>query len=126
MKKKIIAIFLAALFISQSLQSTAADVENSMNSVTVVFQENSRFTEEQKEFIIRSFMNSSDDQYQTCGLLCTLFGHDYQTETIYLCRHKVYASTPRCIREEYLERCCSSCSAEEKTLISTERIDCCF
>lgn len=124
-KKIIICIGLVVVMLSSGIYAMAHEISES-GKIEVIFDENSIFTEEEKQIIEASFLENGDGNPTTpYGVMCTLFGHDYKTETITIIRHKVYANAPRCVKELYDTKICSRCSDTNSTLIDSWTIDCC-
>lgn len=91
---------------------------------TVLF-ENDVFTEEERIHVAESLLGLNDE-ISPCGLLCTLFGHDYGAESEEeVITHKVRAYDPRCKREYYITQVCSRCDYIYFRRISEDYISCC-
>lgn len=97
-----------------------------IGKIEVIFEENSVFTEDEKQ-IIESFFYECNNENESMpyGLMCTLFGHDYKSEIVTIINHKVYAEAPRCVEEAYNTKICTKCSDTQSTFLSQKRIDCC-
>ena len=93
-------------------------------NVEVVFAEDSKYTDEEKQ-IISNYLTGDAADVDTYGLKCILFGHDYVTEYVDVIRHKVSTLAPRCIKDKYKTEICEDCSDTVATLIATTVIDCC-
>ncbi len=127
MKRLISVIVLCCVF---AVTASATDVIKGDayvcdGNVEFVFY-NDNLTESQKEAIISQILNgTSETDYETCGLLCTLFGHSEEVSTTEKITHEVYASSPRCVAKTYQTTTCSRCDYAESVLISTNRVVCC-
>ena len=92
---------------------------------TIVFEENSAFDQETKQYIVECLANEYPDAV-TYNLLCDLFGHKYETsETVRRTIHCVASTDPRCKMETYNVNVCSRCDALVHDIIMTEYISCC-
>jgi len=111
--------------ISFCLSVNANDTITGNSDYTVIFAEDSCFDEHEKEQIIKHLTDSATNGATTYNLLCTLFGHNYQTEFVSGVRHKVYDAAPRCIEEVYELQICTRCSDVQSNLISYSSIFCC-
>jgi len=91
--------------------------------ITIEFDSDSVFSAEQQQ-LIADRMVYGDDGASTYAW-CWLTGHDIVTDGVSLIEHKVYTSSPRCIRRTYSVETCTKCDHYEQTLISTVLIVCC-
>lgn len=124
-KKIVICIGLVIAMLSLGIYVMAHEISES-GKTEVIFDENSIFTEEEKQIIEASFFeNANGNTLAPYGVMCTLFGHDYKTEIITIIRHKVYAKAPRCVEEWYDTKICTRCSDTNSTLLDSMNIDCC-
>ena len=124
-KRIITCIGLVIIMLSSGIYVMAHEISES-GKLEVIFDENSIFTEEEKQIIEASFLEKDDgNTTEPYGVMCTLFGHDYKSETTKVIRHKVYANAPRCVEEWYDTKTCTRCSDTQSTLLSYSRIDCC-
>ena len=124
-KRIITCIGLVIIMLSSGIYVMAHEISES-GKIEVIFDENSIFTEEEKQIIESSFFENSDgNTTEPYGVMCTLFGHDYKSETTTVIRHKVYASAPRCVKEWYDTKICTRCSDTQSTILSSKNIDCC-
>lgn len=126
MKKISKLFFIICLFITMLITglSVGAHDELYYYDIEVIFQENSVFTDIEKDVIRKSFFEE-DKSNETYGLKCTLFGHDYKTEYVTVIQHKVREGNPRCKSEIYETQICEDCSDTQSTLFSWEYIECC-
>ncbi len=122
-KKFVICMGLLLVMLISGVSVMAHEISE-CGKFEVIFEDNSVFTEEEKQFIEASF---SDDGNKPVpyGLKCTLFGHNYKSEITTVIRHQVYANAPRCVRELYDTKICTDCSDTQSTLLERMRIDCC-
>ena len=100
-----------------------ADSINISEDITVIYQENSTWTDIQKEQFIELIM-SEQTNYTPYSLLC-LFGHDETTEYHCVVKHKALSVAPRCAVQYYEVITCSRCDYMDATLVSQAFIDCC-
>lgn len=125
MIKKIIsipAILLLVICMTISVFTYANEIPH---DISIIFDENTSFTQQEKTIIEQSFRNEQSQPVIPCGLYCLIFGHDYQTEIVTVIKHKVNPSPPRCIEERYSTKICTRCSDTVSTLISIRPINCC-
>lgn len=120
--KVLISLSLSITIFVPGTTVTAHDVIE--NNVEIIFNDNSAFTDAEKE-IVKTSIIANQETIKPYGLQCTLFGHDYTTEYITVIRHKVSDAKPRCISEIYESKICENCSDTLSTLISSQVIDCC-
>lgn len=130
--KKIISVVMSFLMISAF--TVCAFASDSANNVYICSHDGveytvdfsgSSFAEEQYEVIAQRLIGLLDDETQTYGLMCTLFGHKFETSEISVITHKVRTYAPRCKDEAYDVKICTRCDYQEQTLITTSYIDCC-
>lgn len=132
MKTKRFLAIIMVIAISISLfviPTSAAEPEDTHNHdhIEIVF-EDENLSEEFKAEVTAYFLNGGaevDNEAVTYGLTCTLFGHKIKTTTTTIYRHKVYATSPRCVRETYAYDSCERCDYEASVLLSTEHFKCC-
>ena len=130
--KKIISI-LIILCIMMTVLCVVASAESTGNSAytfetdeahyTVEFNDNN--LTEQQQMRIAEKLIGNDDMVQTCGLGCTLFGHDYKYTSANVITHKYRSSSPRCKKDMYNVTYCEDCDYTEETLTTTTYIVCC-
>lgn len=125
MKKLCILLLSICLMISFCLSVNANDTITGNSNYTVIFAEDSCFNEQEQEQIKNFLTGDTTGAASTYNLLCTLFGHKYQTEYITGIRHEVYADEPRCIEEVYELEICTRCSDMKSTMIAQSSIFCC-
>ena len=78
-----------------------------------------------KQEVIAHALICEDDEIQTYGLGCTLFGHDYAYTTATVIEHKIFPTSPRCVEYTYDVTYCEDCDYTEETLIGRRFILCC-
>lgn len=115
--------FSVCAFASDSTASVYTYVKDGVE-YTVDFSASS-FSEDKRDAIAQRLLGLANDEVQTYGLMCTLFGHKYEESTISVITHKVYKYAPRCKDEAYDVKICTRCDYQEQTLITTSYIDCC-
>ena len=85
---RIISVLWLVLIVMVLSIAVSADVHQDVNDeIDIIFQQNSAFTDVQKE-IIRDYYENADQSAAGYGLKCTLFGHSYVTEYITTVQHK--------------------------------------
>lgn len=125
MKKLCILLLNICLMISFCISANANDAITESANYTVIFAEDSCFNEHEQEQIIKYLSGEATNDANTYNLLCTLFGHKYQTEFVTAIRHKVYDAEPRCIEEVYELEICTRCSDMKSTMIAQSNAFCC-
>ena len=127
---KITIAVVLCLALSLSLSAniiTESEFYYAENDVTVSFDSDSSFSEEQKQLIadiLISGNNISNNAISTYSW-CWLTGHDIISETVSVTEHKISDTDPRCRRSNYLVESCSKCDYMEYELISSPMILCC-
>lgn len=119
----LVSAFSVCAFASDSTASVYTYVKDGVE-YTVDFSASS-FSEDKRDAIAQRLLGLANDEVQTYGLMCTLFGHKYEESTISVITHKVYKYAPRCKDEAYDVKICTRCDYQEQTLITTSYIDCC-
>ena len=94
-------------------------------NVTVFFEETTEFSAEQRERIAYILATKKENNMETYGLWCTLFGHSYTEDTVTTITHCVRESVPRCLQEIFVVGECSRCGDTYSTLNSSGYINCC-
>jgi len=124
-KKIIVYLVLFIVMFTSGIYVMAHEISE-FGKIEVIFNENSIFTEDEKQIIESSFSEYDDvNKPVPYGLKCTLFGHSYKSETIKVISHKLYSEVPRCVEEWYDTKICADCSDTQSKLLSHKRIDCC-
>lgn len=130
--KKITSI-LVSLFILMSVLCAVAAAQDTNNTYTfetedahytVKFNDNN-LSAKQQGIVAEKLVFASDDNAQTYGLGCILFGHDYKYTTACVVTHKDRATKPRCKEDTYDVKYCEDCDYTEETWISYNYIYCC-
>ena len=119
----LISAFSVCAFASDNTSSVYTYVKEGVE-YTVDFSDAS-FSADKHEVIAQRLLSLAEDEVQTYGLMCTLFGHKFETSEISVITHKVYQYAPRCKDEAYDVSICTRCDYQEQTLITTSYIDCC-
>lgn len=125
--KKIIAFIMAVtlVFSAMSISVYAEDANEisvTVNGIEFIFEAGT--SEEVIDKFIADYFNPEDNA-QTYGLTCTLFGHDIETTTTIVITHNVSTSAPRCLKKTYDVETCTRCDYTSKKLINQEYIYCC-
>ena len=132
--KRIISIFMAAILcVLSAAVITSATAETVDSSVVIVSEgveytvefENTTLSDEQQQAIAEKLVYGNVDNVQTYGLMCTLFGHKTEQNTVGVITHKVKTTSPRYKRELYLVTTCTRCDYQEQELTGTSYIVCC-
>ncbi|MBQ2880636.1 MAG: hypothetical protein IJE40_00050 [Clostridia bacterium] len=123
MKKLFLIPLFCILFSLTCFAQAEYNYEN--EDTTVIFQTNSAFSDETKQYIAdRLIYGKHDDDISTYAW-CWLTGHDKQTETVYVIKHKLFPTEPRCEETEYSVTTCSKCDFYEEAEIASYYISCC-
>ena len=129
--KKILALLLALLFITIfSLTAFATTEENNVyniGNVTVVFDEENPFDATTLEALAHMLASGSygEDNVATYNLLCTLFGHKYQTSGVTTVTHCAQSIQPRCLEEYFAVTTCTRCDETIVERTGWSYITCC-
>lgn len=125
--KKTIFLLITLFFLSITCYaSTMSGIIYEYDDITVVFDENSSFSADKQKQIADSIAGIQNNSgVSTAGLTCSLLGHDLTTEYVIVYQHKILATEPRCVKQEYNISSCSRCDYTYRELISTTRIYCC-
>ena len=125
--KKIIAFIMAvtlafsALSISVYAEDTSG-ISVTVNEIEFIFEADT--SEEFIDKFIGDYFNPEDDA-QTYGITCTLFGHDIEKTTTYVITHKASTTDPKCLKKTYNVDTCTRCDYASKTLLGQNYIYCC-
>lgn len=129
--KKIVSVFMALILcvLSAALITSASEnptvvITTDDAEYTVEF-ENTNLSQEQREAVAHNLVFGKDDTVQTYGLMCTLFGHKTEVNSVSVITHKVKTTSPRCKREIYHVTTCTRCDYQEQELSGTSYISCC-
>lgn len=129
--KKIISVFMAVvLFVISATLITSAS-ENPVVIITTedaeytIEFENTNLSEEKRQTIANNLVLGKENDIQTYGLMCSLFGHKTEENTVFVVSHKYKAISPRCKRDSYLVTTCTRCDYQEQELYASIYIVCC-
>lgn len=131
--KRLISIFIVMVLLTSSLlvpASSAAKetMHNSIdhfadNDMTVLFpEEPSQFF---RDHVMADLAGEAESGDTTDGLLCTLFGHNYETSIVVTVTHRVRPTPPRCLQNTYEYKVCTRCGYTLSTLLASVYIYCC-
>ena len=119
----LISAFSVCAFASDTTGSTYIYVKDGVE-YTVDFS-GSSFSQDKYEIIAQRLTGTADDEVETYGLMCTLFGHKYEESTVGVITHKVRTYAPRCKDDTYDVKICTRCDHQEQTLIASTYVICC-
>lgn len=128
---KILVLLILTVIVASVLPLlvNASDLQNQLEyemgetHYTVIFEDD--LSNEQKGLIAKRILGIDEGFVHSYGLMCTLFGHNYEETTAEIITHKVRTSAPRCLRERYRVQVCSRCDDMVYTLQSKTYISCC-
>jgi hypothetical protein len=95
-----------------------------IDNVTVVFDDDSQLSNEQKETIAQLLVNPEYGVSQV-NLICNIFGHKNTQEGVSTITHKVSGTDPRCLREFFTITTCSRCNESTVERNAAVYISCC-
>ena len=130
MKKILVALMSVIIALISALPCSALETDlcnhESCECAQIEFIfKNENIDSETAEKIINK-LSGNDSDATTYGIMCTLFGHKYETtEIVTAITHNVRTSAPRCLREDYECSVCSRCDHVEETLVYSSYISCC-
>lgn len=127
MNKKIITIFVAiallfALCVNASASSSQYIFE--VGNVTVMLDPDNTLSERAKTNIV-NYLTGNESGIATRSILCSVFGHKFETSTASRILHRVNTTAPRCKKETFEIETCTRCDYSSATLVSYEYIFCC-
>ncbi len=126
--KKLLTLFLALLLVSTlSLSAFAASEETyvyDVENVTVIFDESTPFDAATRKMIAHKLVHGDDDA-APYGLICTLFGHDYEATGVITVTHCVDPVPPRCLEEYFYVQVCTRCEDTIVERTGLSYISCC-
>lgn len=101
-----------------------------IGETTVTFAENSTFSTEEKEHIASIIAFEASGEVgaaapKAFNLICSIFGHNYETEYVTAITHRVRDTQPRCLEELFEISKCSRCGNTTTDRISSVFITCC-
>ena len=124
--EKIIQVLTDCFSLSITSASTGAYSQIELSEVTIIFSENTVFSETEKALIIDALKGSYQAENNLKrNVLCTIFGHKYSDEIVTAITHKVNANRPRCLETVNKVNVCSRCSDVQIEQIAYSYIDCC-
>ena len=126
--KKVAVIFIVIILtigatIGVSAESNAGNTYH-IDNITVLFDTNSQFSEEQQEMIAQLLVNPEYGVSQA-NLICNIFGHKNTQEGVSTITHKVLAESPRCLEEFFVITICSRCNESTVERTGYRYISCC-
>lgn len=119
----LISVFTVSVFASDAADNVYTYCEKGVE-YTVDFSDSS-FSEDKHDAIAQKLLGLADNEVQTYGLMCTIFGHKYETSEVSVITHKVYKYSPRCQDVAYDVSVCTRCDHQEQKLLMTSYIVCC-
>lgn len=123
--KKILTIVLALFLLCTFTVSSFATAEETyvyeLNGVTVIFDAEDAWDAATRETVAHLLVYGDEGDATTYNLLCTMFGHKYETRAVTTITHCVQTAQPRCLEEYFDVSLCSRC--EDSV---TERIGYCY
>ena len=130
--KRLISLSMVLIFAFTFCFATSADTADNnvvtVDNYTIVFDESSSLTQEEKLHMAQLRANYSPEtstESSTYGVMCTLFGHKTTTEMIIVTEHCVSATAPRCLETYEDLTVCSRCDYTTVEVISSIYIYCC-
>lgn len=125
--KRITLIVLIVILTISACIGVSADTTNTntleVDNVTVIFEDNSTLTMEEKQYIAELIVHG-ENGVSTYGIAC-LFGHKYVEESVTTITHCVNDSQPRCLKEFFLIKHCSRCDKTITERTGFKYITCC-
>ena len=124
--KKVIAFVLCFVLTLSVCASTSETFmyEYENEGITIVFDEETPFSKEERQSIADYLAHGEDDSVSTQSL-CWLTGHKLTSDSVIEIRHKVSTKAPRCYRTIYEVITCSKCDYVETNKLASSFIDCC-
>lgn len=134
--KKLLCLFFIALALGMSFSVSAVEntqlvYEYYFPHVTVTFEDTLGVSNDVRQGIADSIYSSVVESDSLGGeeapnnLICTLFGHNFNTNTVTATYHKVRENAPRCRVEVYHVSVCSRCNHSEQELVNSFYTFCC-
>ncbi len=127
MRKTIIVLIVVILTICSTIGVSANGVGSNtyqIENVTVIFDDDSKLTQEQKESIAQLLVIPEYGVSQA-NLICDIFGHKNTQEGVSTITHKVSATSPRCLEEFFTITVCSRCNEATVERDAAVYISCC-
>lgn len=130
MKKFFTVLLTFLLIFTFSLSAFAASEEictYEIGNVTVIFDENDALDAATREALAHMLASGSygEDNVVTYNLLCTLFGHKYETSGATTITHCVEPDQPRCLQETFTVQLCTRCDDTIVERTGWSYITCC-
>ena len=126
--KRWIMIFIVITLTICSTLSVSADtaIGNTyhVDNVTVVFDVDSKFSNEQQEMIVQ-FLVNPEYGVAEANIICDIFGHKNTVEGVTTITHRASATEPRCLQENFTITNCSRCNESTVERNSYFYIFCC-
>ncbi|MBQ8340586.1 MAG: hypothetical protein IJY16_09090 [Clostridia bacterium] len=111
--RKILAMLIALLLFCTFTVSSFATAEETyayeLNGITVIFNAEDTWDAATREAVAHRLVYGDEGDASTYNLLCTLFGHKYETRTVTTITHCVLSEEPRCLEEHFEVTLCSRC-----------------
>ncbi len=134
--RKKFVVFILCVVLCISLFSSNVLALNSVNSDENILHiqitnriemeiERRNLNDEQIQTIINHFFGVREQQVTSRNIICSAFGHDYDTTITTITRHNVYSSYPKCVKDTYEVSVCSRCDHSETVLLNSIRVGCC-
>lgn len=95
-----------------------------IGDVTVIFEPDSQFSNEQQEMIAQLLVNSEYGVSQA-NLICDIFGHKNMQEGVSTITHCALPDDPRCLQEFFTITTCSRCNESTVDRDGYRYITCC-
>ncbi len=127
MKRSFVLLLTLVLVFAFSLSSFASEKEPyvyNIENVTIIFDENDTFDAATREMVAHKLVHGDED-VAPYGLICTLFGHDYEQKGVTTITHCVYSEQPRCLEEYFIVQVCSRCEDTIVERTGFRYITCC-
>lgn len=125
-KRLLSLIMTAVIFLSiLSTPTFAEDADGSHNHIEIIFNEG--VSDEFKERATYLILNDEDhiEASATYAIACTVIGHVYDSENVISYSHRVYSTSPRCVKSIHKVETCLRCDYTQRTLLSSTKIICC-
>lgn len=111
---------------AHALNSEEFKFEYEDQNITIVFEENTVYTNDERQYIADLLVYGNDEPESTSTYAwCWLTGHDLTSESVAEIQHKVSDTEPRCRRTIYKVESCSKCDHVEITDLGSTYIPCC-
>ena len=130
MKKIFVVLLTFLLILTFSLSAFAASEEiytYEIGNVTVIFDETDTLNAATREALAHLLAsgNYNSGDAATYNLLCTLFGHKYETSGATTITHCAQESQPRCLEECFTVQLCTRCDDTIVERTGWSYITCC-